>query len=192
MSSARASGTLPSIHRKVTSTLRVFCNKKTMSPTRTAAALQLPIQPAPVRARRTRPPEDVGERSANPGGVVSAPSAGALRVRWRTDKTSPRGRPAWRAPRVGCRRFRNSFIVRLVRPAALTFCATLDHPPEDCAAPRRPDASAHQAVSAAEPAVALPSAEHRPTINTQGWQSVWGPARGAERRSFWREGTDRG
>src|SRR5687768_14958962 len=60
MSSAKASGRLPCIHRNVTSTLLVFCNMKMIRATVASAAAQIPIQVAPVRVRGIRLLRDGG------------------------------------------------------------------------------------------------------------------------------------
>jgi hypothetical protein len=54
MNKASASGTVPSIHKKWTSTLPVFCSMNTIRTTKLATAAPIPIQAAPVRVRGTR------------------------------------------------------------------------------------------------------------------------------------------
>ena len=51
MSSAMASGTVPSIDRNVTRTGCRFCSKKMISAITTTAAMQIPTHAAPARER---------------------------------------------------------------------------------------------------------------------------------------------
>src|SRR5690606_6705282 len=86
MSSAMASGRVPCIHRKVTSTLPVFCSRKTMSTVSTAAARQAPNQAALTLVR-------AGERlDAVADSCGGAAVADSVWLRLKTDMTSSVGR----------------------------------------------------------------------------------------------------
>src|SRR5581483_6789928 len=70
ISRARARGTLPCSHRKLTSTLRVFCSMKTMSTTRVNAAAHTANQVALILVLGGNPGNAGGEDVAAPIGVM--------------------------------------------------------------------------------------------------------------------------
>jgi hypothetical protein len=85
-----ASGSRPCIHKKLTSTLLVFCSRKTMSTTRRTAARQTPNQAALVLVPDTGPAGAVPDGSGVAcGSAAAAESAGAFCLRLRMDMATP-------------------------------------------------------------------------------------------------------